>query len=153
MFLLYCLTFEGMFCGVEDIMTIILYLFLSIQPLFLYMAYQAPHKPAQVPDKYSKHYAHMTGKRKIFAGNILLSHWSWYFDSDCYRMRGMGDEWNLGYHSYIFWWKKCMYAKFKTWKYSVLIYDSLPVSLHLWARRRIRINQNILWLKEMVRNM
>jgi arylsulfatase A-like enzyme len=40
------------------------------KPLFLYVAFNAPHAPYQVPEKYTKPYAALEGQRRKFAGMI-----------------------------------------------------------------------------------
>ena len=42
----------------------------SGQPLFLYVAFNAPHDPHQVPDSYLAPYAHLEGVRRIYAGML-----------------------------------------------------------------------------------
>jgi len=40
------------------------------QPLFLYLPFNAPHTPLQVPEKYLAAYARLTGNRRLYAGMV-----------------------------------------------------------------------------------
>lgn len=40
------------------------------KPLFLYLAFNAPHSPYQVPDSYKKPYAHLSPSQQTYAGMI-----------------------------------------------------------------------------------
>ena len=42
------------------------------QPLFLDVAFNAPHQPLQVPDSYMAPYAHLPGPRKTYAGMVAV---------------------------------------------------------------------------------
>src|SRR5262245_27144490 len=40
------------------------------KPLFLYVPFNAVHAPHQVPDEYTKPYAHLKGERRLYAGML-----------------------------------------------------------------------------------